>query len=202
MGEARVRPERSAGRVLEPGIRHSARRRETSARRGGDARPCAKRNSRTPDSWWVSARHRGRRGQREHCPQRQTATNVCRTCFMPMVPSGHKTLVLYPDGNSGVVALYVRPVEGQIIAHGWEVTTVAPGENTGAEAGSSTRSRSYAQQARRLRIEPAGGGVHAEGRPPPLHSVRASGATRRAAELSGRSTSLSRGTSLRIPHGS
>ena len=47
-----------------------------------------------------------------------------------MVPSGHKTLVLYPDGDSRVVTLYVRPVEGQIIAHGWEVTTVAPGENT------------------------------------------------------------------------
>ena len=54
---------------------------------------------------------------------------------MPMVPSGHKTLVLYPDGDSRVVTLYVRPVEGQIIAHGWEVTTVAPGENTGAGAG-------------------------------------------------------------------
>jgi hypothetical protein len=54
---------------------------------------------------------------------------------MPMVPSGHKTLVLYPDGDSRVVTLYVRPVEGQIIAHGWEVTTVAAGENTGAGAG-------------------------------------------------------------------
>ena len=51
---------------------------------------------------------------------------------MPMVPSGHKTLVLYPDGDSRVVTLYVRPVEGQIIAHGWEVTAVAPGENAGA----------------------------------------------------------------------
>jgi hypothetical protein len=47
---------------------------------------------------------------------------------MPMIPSGHKTLVHYPDGTSKVITLYVRPVEGQIIAHGWEVTQVAPGE--------------------------------------------------------------------------
>ena len=46
---------------------------------------------------------------------------------MPMVPSGHKTLVRYPDGTSKVITLYVRPVEGQIIAHGWEVTKVAAG---------------------------------------------------------------------------
>ena len=51
---------------------------------------------------------------------------------MPMVPSGHRTLVHYPDGTSNVVTLYVRPLEGQIIAHGWEVTNVAPGENVGA----------------------------------------------------------------------
>ena len=48
-----------------------------------------------------------------------------------MVPSGHKTLVHYPDGTSKVITLYVRPLEGQIIAHGWEVTNVAPGENGG-----------------------------------------------------------------------
>jgi hypothetical protein len=53
---------------------------------------------------------------------------------MPMVPSGHKTLVHYPDGASKVITLYVRPAEGQIIAHGWEVTSVAPGEDTGAGA--------------------------------------------------------------------
>ncbi len=53
---------------------------------------------------------------------------------MPMVPSGHKTLVRYPDGESKVITLYVRPAEGQIIAHGWEVTNVAPGENTGGGA--------------------------------------------------------------------
>jgi hypothetical protein len=53
---------------------------------------------------------------------------------MPMVPSGHKTLVHYPDGTSKVITLYVRPVEGQIIAHGWEVTSVAPGEGTDAGA--------------------------------------------------------------------
>ncbi len=39
-----------------------------------------------------------------------------------MVPSGHKTLVHYPDGTSKVITLYVRPLVGQIIAHGWEVT--------------------------------------------------------------------------------
>ena len=50
---------------------------------------------------------------------------------MPMTSSGHKTLVHYPDGTSKVITLYVRPLEGQIIAHGWEVTNVAPGENVG-----------------------------------------------------------------------
>ena len=48
---------------------------------------------------------------------------------MPMLSSGHKTLVHYPDGTSTVITLYARPLEGQIIAHGWEVTDVAPGEN-------------------------------------------------------------------------
>ena len=52
---------------------------------------------------------------------------------MPIVPSGHKTLVHYPDGTSKVITLYVRPIEGQIIAHGWEVTTVASAEDDGAE---------------------------------------------------------------------
>ena len=28
--------------------------------------------------------------------------------------------------------LYARPLEGQIIAHGWDVTNVAPGENDSA----------------------------------------------------------------------
>lgn len=51
---------------------------------------------------------------------------------MPVLPSGHKTLVHYPDGTSGVITLYVRPLEGQIIAHGWEITNVAPGEDHGA----------------------------------------------------------------------
>ena len=51
---------------------------------------------------------------------------------MPTIHSGHKTLVHYPDGTSKVITLYVRPLEGQIIAHGWEVTNVAPGENVGA----------------------------------------------------------------------
>ena len=51
---------------------------------------------------------------------------------MPMVRSGHKTLVRYPDGTSKVITLYVRPVGGQIIAHGWEVANVAPGEDSGA----------------------------------------------------------------------
>jgi hypothetical protein len=50
-----------------------------------------------------------------------------------MVPAGHKTLVHYPDGTSKVITLYARPVEGQIIAHGWQVTNVAPGDDDGAE---------------------------------------------------------------------
>jgi hypothetical protein len=52
---------------------------------------------------------------------------------MPMIHSGHKTLVHYPDGTSKIVTLYARPLEGQIIVHGWEVTNVAPGEDDGAE---------------------------------------------------------------------
>jgi hypothetical protein len=51
---------------------------------------------------------------------------------MPTVHRGHKTLVRYPDGTSKVITLYVRPLEGQVIAHGWEVTNVAPGEDDGA----------------------------------------------------------------------
>jgi hypothetical protein len=47
---------------------------------------------------------------------------------MPLVSAGHKTLVDYPDGTSKVITLYVRPAEGQVIAHGWEVTNVAAGE--------------------------------------------------------------------------
>ena len=50
---------------------------------------------------------------------------------MPTIHSGHKTLVHYPDGTSKVITLYVRPLEGQTIAHGWEVTSVAPGEDDG-----------------------------------------------------------------------
>ena len=46
---------------------------------------------------------------------------------MPMVPSGHKTLVRYPDGTSTVITLYTRPLVGQVIAHGWEVTNVEAG---------------------------------------------------------------------------
>jgi len=53
---------------------------------------------------------------------------------MPMVPSGHKTLVHYPDGTSKVITLYVRPLVGQIIAHGWEVTKVATDEHDDAGA--------------------------------------------------------------------
>jgi hypothetical protein len=51
---------------------------------------------------------------------------------MPMVHSGFKTLVNYPDGTSKVITLYTRPAEGQIIAHGWEVTHVEPGPDDGA----------------------------------------------------------------------
>ena len=54
---------------------------------------------------------------------------------MPMVHSGYKTLVRYPDGTSKVITLYVRPLEGQIIAHGWEVTNVATGGEPGAGVG-------------------------------------------------------------------
>jgi len=39
--------------------------------------------------------------------------------------------VHYPDGSSKVITLYVRPAEGQIIAHGWEVTSAAPGGEDG-----------------------------------------------------------------------
>jgi len=53
---------------------------------------------------------------------------------MPMVPSGHKTLVHYPDGTSKVITLYVRPLVGQIIAHGWEVTNVAADKENDAGA--------------------------------------------------------------------
>jgi hypothetical protein len=51
---------------------------------------------------------------------------------MPMVPAGHKTLVHYPDGTSKVITLYVRPVAGQVIAHGWEVKNVQAGEASDA----------------------------------------------------------------------
>ena len=46
---------------------------------------------------------------------------------MPMISGGHKTLVRYPDGRSAVIILHALPLTGQIIAHGWEVATVAPG---------------------------------------------------------------------------
>ena len=51
---------------------------------------------------------------------------------MPTIHRGYKTLVHYPDGTSNIITLYVRPLEGQIIAHGWQVTNVAPGEDDGA----------------------------------------------------------------------
>jgi hypothetical protein len=53
---------------------------------------------------------------------------------MPMISDAHRTLVHYPDGSRKVITLYVRPVVGQIIAHGWEVTSVAPGEDDGVGA--------------------------------------------------------------------
>jgi len=53
---------------------------------------------------------------------------------MPMVHSGYKTLVHYPDGTSKVLTLYVPPVEGQVIAHGWEVLNVATGGDDAAGA--------------------------------------------------------------------
>ncbi len=42
-----------------------------------------------------------------------------------MARGGHQTLVDYPGGDSRVITLYVAPTEGQIIAHGWQVTRVA-----------------------------------------------------------------------------
>lgn len=51
---------------------------------------------------------------------------------MPTISSAHKTLVHYPDETSRVITLYVRPLEGQIIAHGWEIKRVAPGERDGS----------------------------------------------------------------------
>ena len=69
---------------------------------------------------------------------------------MPMVHGGYKTLVRYPDGTSKVITLYVQPLEGQVIAHGWEVTTVATGGDDALGSGSRTRSRSYAPQSERL----------------------------------------------------
>lgn len=45
-----------------------------------------------------------------------------------MISGGHKTLVRYPDGRSAVITLHALPLAGQIIAHGWEVMDVAPGE--------------------------------------------------------------------------
>lgn len=51
---------------------------------------------------------------------------------MPMVPAGHKTLVHYPDGTSKVITLYVRPAEGQVIAHGWEVRSASAAEHDDA----------------------------------------------------------------------
>ncbi len=47
---------------------------------------------------------------------------------MPMITGGHKTLVHYPDGTSAVITLHALPLTGQVIAHGWEVTSVAAGE--------------------------------------------------------------------------
>jgi hypothetical protein len=63
-----------------------------------------------------------------------------------MIHSGHKTLVHYPDDTSKIVTLYARPLEGQIIVHGWEVTNVAPGEDDALKSRSSTRSRSHARR--------------------------------------------------------
>ena len=52
---------------------------------------------------------------------------------MPMIPAGYKTFVRYPDGASKVITLYVLPVKGQIIAHGWEVTEAAPSDDATVE---------------------------------------------------------------------
>ena len=53
---------------------------------------------------------------------------------MPMVHSGHKTLVHYPDGTTKVITLYAPPLVGKIIPHGWEISDVAPGEDDGTGA--------------------------------------------------------------------
>jgi hypothetical protein len=39
----------------------------------------------------------------------------------------HKTLVHYPGGASAVITLHALPLVGQVIAHGWEIESVAPG---------------------------------------------------------------------------
>ena len=51
---------------------------------------------------------------------------------MPTVHSGHKTLVHYPDGTSKVITLYVPPSRARSRPR-WEVTSVAPAEDDGAE---------------------------------------------------------------------
>ena len=48
---------------------------------------------------------------------------------MPIISGGHKALVHYPDGRSTVITLYAIPLTGQLIAHGWEIMDVAPGED-------------------------------------------------------------------------
>jgi hypothetical protein len=47
---------------------------------------------------------------------------------MPIISGCHKALVHYPDGRSAVITLHALPAVGQIIAHGWQVASVAPGE--------------------------------------------------------------------------
>jgi hypothetical protein len=49
-----------------------------------------------------------------------------------MISSAHKTLVHDPDETSRVITLYVRPLEGQIIAHGWEIKGISSGERDGS----------------------------------------------------------------------
>jgi hypothetical protein len=46
---------------------------------------------------------------------------------MPIISGGHKTLVRYPGGASAVITLHALPLVGQVIAHGWEIGSVAPG---------------------------------------------------------------------------
>lgn len=53
--------------------------------------------------------------------------------LMPMISGGYKVLAHFPDGAEKVLTLYSEPLEGQVIPHGWVISSVAPrgGDNDG-----------------------------------------------------------------------